>query len=102
MPDALSVVPLNLGFTADGKVSGSSPENGCSVLGVWGPGIASTLFALDMSLKGCRYPRLNRRYSGSLIADVSKQIATLMLQSVEIPLPGDQARMYDIKATLRR
>jgi hypothetical protein len=34
LADAHSVVVLTLSFTEDGKVSGSSPDNGCRVLGI--------------------------------------------------------------------
>jgi hypothetical protein len=33
--EAHSVVPLILTFSADGKVSGASAENGCALLGLW-------------------------------------------------------------------
>jgi hypothetical protein len=35
--EAHSVVPLVLMFSDDGKVSGSSADNGCSLLGLWAP-----------------------------------------------------------------
>jgi hypothetical protein len=66
--EAHSVVPLVLTFSADGKVSGASTENGCGLLGLWAPGVTPRLFNLDITLKGCRYPGLNRRYAGTLIA----------------------------------
>jgi hypothetical protein len=59
--EAHSVVPLVLTFGADGKVSAVSPENGCELLGLWAPGSTPRLFALDITLKGCRYSGLNRR-----------------------------------------
>jgi hypothetical protein len=37
MDVAHSVVPLVLTFSADGKVSGVSADNGCSLLGLWAP-----------------------------------------------------------------
>src|ERR1700722_810710 len=44
MEAAHSVVPLMLTFSADGKVSGSSADNGCSLLGLWAPGLPLRLF----------------------------------------------------------
>ena len=42
--EAHSVVPLVLTFSADGKVSGVSAENGCAFLGLWAPGVTPRLF----------------------------------------------------------
>lgn len=53
--EAHSVVPLVLTFSADGKVSAVSPENGCALLGLWAPGSTPRLFALDITLH--RYRR---------------------------------------------
>jgi hypothetical protein len=57
--EAQSVVPLVLTFSADGKVTGSSPDNGGTVLGIWTPGSTPRLFMLDVSLNSCRYARFN-------------------------------------------
>jgi hypothetical protein len=70
--EAQSVVPLVLTFSADGKVTGSSPDNGCKVLGVWSPGTTPRLFMLDVSLNSCGYSKFNQWYSGSLIATSGK------------------------------
>jgi Domain of unknown function (DUF4124) len=64
---AHSVVPLVLTFSADGKVSGASADNGCSLLGLWAPGLTPRLFNLDITLKGCHVAGLNRRYAGTLM-----------------------------------
>jgi hypothetical protein len=100
--EAHSVVPLYLSFSADGKVSGSSPDNACTVLGIWSPGVTSWIFNLDVSMKGCQFSRFNRRFSGTLIASFPQQSAQLSLQSHEFSVLGEPARAYDVKATLRR
>jgi hypothetical protein len=100
--EAHSVVPLVLTLSADGKIYGASPDNGCQWLGVWSPGSTPRLFSLDVSFSGCRYAGFNRRFSGNLIATFSEQSAQLTLQAFDVFHPGQTPRMYDIKATLRR
>jgi hypothetical protein len=63
--EAHTVVPLVVTFTVDGKVSGTSPENGCTLLGLWAPGVSPRIFPLDVTLKGCRYAGFNRRSARS-------------------------------------
>jgi hypothetical protein len=100
--EAHSVVPLVLTFSADGKVSGVSAENGCALLGLWAPGATPRLFPLDVTLKGCRFPGLNRRYAGNLIATFTDNSAQLSLSAYALPIPGQPVRRYDVGATLRR
>jgi hypothetical protein len=102
MDEAHSVVPLVLTFSADGKVSSSSADNGCALLGLWAPGATPRLFMLDITLKGCRYSGLNRRYSGTLIATFSDDSAQFSLMTYAPPIPGQPIRKYDLGATLRR
>jgi hypothetical protein len=100
--EAHSVVPLVLTFSTDGKVSGVSAENGCALLGLWAPGSTPRLFALDITLKGCRYSGLNRRYAGNLIATFTDNSAQLSLSAYTLPIRGQPIRRYDVGATLRR
>jgi hypothetical protein len=100
--DAHSVVPLVLTFSADGKVSGVSADNGCALLGLWAPGSTPRLFMLDITLTGCRYAGLNRRYSGTLIATFADNSAQFSLMTYAPPIPRQPIRRYDVGATLRR
>jgi hypothetical protein len=102
MEAAHSVVPLVLTFSADGKVSGSSADNGCSLLGLWAPGSTPRLFMLDITLTGCRYAGLNRRYSGTLIATFADNSAQFSLMTYAPPIPGQPIRRYDVGATMRQ
>jgi Domain of unknown function (DUF4124) len=99
---AHSVVPLVLTFSADGKVSGASADNGCALLGLWAPGATPRLFMLDITLKGCHFSGLNRRYTGSLIAAFPDNSAQFSLMAYALPIPGQPIRRYDVGATLRR
>jgi hypothetical protein len=102
MEAAHSVVPLALTFSADGKVSGSSADNGCTLLGLWAPGVTPRLFTLDITLKGCRFVGLNRRYTGSIIATFADNSAQFSLMAYAVPIPGQPVRRYAVGATLRR
>jgi hypothetical protein len=96
MEQAHTVVPLVLEFTADGKVSGSSAENGCKVLGVWSQGNPLQIVWVDVTLSACRFAGLDRRYIGSFVLarpDSSGQLSVLATEFV---------RTYDVKGTLRR
>jgi hypothetical protein len=100
LEEAHSVVPSPLTFTADGKVSGDSQENGCKWLGVWSQG--GRIVSIDMSLTGCRYTGLNRRFTGTFLLGVPDSSGEVLLQAFTLPLAGQGARGYDIKGTLRR
>ena len=102
LEEAHSVVPLVLTFGADGKVSGVSPDNGCTFLGLWAPGVTPRLFTLDVTLSDCHYAGLNRRYSGTVTTAPVDQSAQLALAASTLPIPGQIARRYDIGTTLRR
>ena len=97
-----SVVPLVLTFSADGKVSGVSADNGCQLLGIWSPAVTPRLFTLDVTLSDCRYAGLNRRYSGTLTLGHADGSALLGLQADTMPVLGSPRRRYDVAATLRR
>jgi hypothetical protein len=101
MDAAHSVVPLVLTFSADGKVSGSSADNGCSLLGLWAPGVTPRLFNLDITLKSCRFAGLNRRYAGTVTATFADNSALFSLAAYALPIPGQPIRRYDVGATLR-
>jgi len=102
LQEAHSVVLLGLTFSADGKVSGKSADNGCALLGVWSPGVTPRLFVLDITLRDCHYPGLNRRYSGTVTTAHIDQSAQLSLLAHTPPIPGMPVRRYDVEATLRR
>jgi uncharacterized protein DUF4124 len=98
---AHSVALLTAEFTADGKVMGSSPENGCQLLGVWSAG-GQTLNWIDLTLSNCGYPELNRRYHGSLILARPDSSGNLQVQSIGTAFSKDTAKVFDVKGTLRR
>jgi hypothetical protein len=98
---AHSVALVTAEFTADGKVTGLSPANGCHLLGVWAPGMA-TLNWIDLTFSNCNYADLNRRYHGSLILARPDSSGNLQLQSIGTAFSKDVGKAFDIKGTLRR
>jgi hypothetical protein len=102
LQEAQSVVPLVLTFSADGKVSGVSADNGCQLLGLWSPTVIPQRFTLDVTLSDCRYAGLNRQYSGTVTIGHSDGAALFGPQAGTMPVPGVPRRRYDVAATLRR
>jgi hypothetical protein len=98
---AQSLTPLTLSLTADGKVAGASPDNGCEWSGEWTAGSSPTRFSLELSASGCRYPSFDRRYTGNLSVTWADQSAQFGLQAFDQAHAGQGARMYDIRATLK-
>lgn len=98
---AHSVALMNAEFTADGKVTGSSGENGCQMLGVWSVG-GQTLAWVDLTFDQCRISELNRRYHGSFILARPDSSGQLQVQSLGAPFSKDIGKAFDIKGTLRR
>jgi hypothetical protein len=99
-----TVVPLTLEFTADGKVTGASPDNGCIWLGVWsqgGKGI-ERMITLDVALTSCKYAGLDRRYTGSFLLAVPDSSGQVSLLAYTPPIPGQKVRGYSLGGTLRR
>jgi len=98
---AHSVALMTAEFTPDGKVTGSSAENGCQMLGIWSGG-GQTLSWIDLTFSRCNYPDLNRRYHGSFILARPDSSGNLQVQSIGSPFTKDTAKLFDIKGTLRR
>jgi hypothetical protein len=98
---AHSVALLTAEFTTDGKVMGSSPENGCQLLGVWSAG-GQTLNWIDVTLSNCSYVGMNRRYHGSFILARPDSSGNLQVQSMGPPFSKDAAKVFDVKGTLHR
>jgi len=104
MPAAHVVVPLVIEVEKQGRVRGASPENGCKLLGVAAPYVAPNMLTLDVTLSECRYPALNRRYSGTLVLYQSGNSVQFSLRSlnpmVAVLIAGPSN--FDIKATMKR
>lgn len=104
IPEAHVVVPLVIEVEKQGRVRGASPENGCKLLGVAAPYVAPNMLTLDVTLSECRYPALNRRYSGTLVLYQSGNSVQFSLRSLNpmlaVLIVGPSN--FDIKATMKR
>jgi len=101
LPEAHAVVQTTLSIDPQGKVLGSSPENGCKMKGIASPGIGQTILNLDITLSGCTFSKLNRRLTGTLALYPAEKRTQFWIYAHPVDLlnPGWS---YDIKGTLRR
>lgn len=99
--EAHAVVQTTISIDPQGKIVGSSPENGCKMKGIATPGLMPTILNLDVTLSGCKYPDLNRRLTGTLALYPAQQQAQFWIYAMPVDLmqPG---RSFDIKGTMRR
>jgi hypothetical protein len=103
MHDAHAVMPLVLQVEKQGRVRGTSPENGCKMLGVAAPYVTPNILMLDVTLSGCRYPAFNRRYSGTLALYQSNNSVQFSLHSINVESAFiGKVGYLEIKATMRR
>ena len=100
-PEAHAVVQMIIEVDPQGKVTGSSPENGCKLKGLATPGVTATTATLDVTFSGCTYTGFNRRMSGMLAIYAAKKYAQLSLAGFSMGV-GKIAASYDIRATMRR
>lgn len=99
-PAGHAVTDLTLNIDPKGKVLGTSPENGCHLLGLASPGITPTILTLNVTLTGCSYEGYNRTYNGNLSVFTKDHYAKFSLQALDVT--AGKAGTYNITATLRR
>ena len=87
-------------FAPQGKVIGTSSENGCQLLGLASPGITPTIVTLNVTLTGCSYVGYNRTYNGSLSVFTKERYAKFSLQALDVS--SGNAGTYNITATMQR
>ena len=102
---AHAVIPIAFLVEQEGRIGGSSPENGCRLLGLGSRDTAytATQYNLDVTLSGCRHENLNGRYSGRFVARVDQQRLSLYMtkQVVNVFNPGANYTA-EIKGQLHR
>lgn len=101
VPEAHAVVQTTVSIDPQGKILGSSTENGCKMKGIAAPSIGKTILNLDITLSGCVFSKLNRRLTGTLTLYPAEKRSQFRIYAHPIDLlnPGWS---YDIKGTLRR
>lgn len=99
--EAHAIAQTTLSIDTQGKITGTSPENGCKMKGISGPGMAPTILNLDITLTGCSFQKLNRRLFGTLALYPAEKQAQFWIYAHPVDLfnPGQS---YDIKGTMRR
>jgi hypothetical protein len=99
-PASHIVTNLTINLDPQGKVVGTSTENGCRMLGLASPGITPTIVTLKVTLTGCAYSDYNRSYSGSLSVFSKEGYSKFSLQALDVS--SGKAGTYNITATMRR
>lgn len=99
--DAMAVVDMTMDISPQGRILGSSPENGCRFRGIAIPGNISTSIALDVTFAGCNFAGYNRRLFGTLSVNPAQKYAQFALNGSHVS-PLASMDFFDIKGTLRR
>lgn len=101
VPSAMAVVPMTIDIDAQGKIKGSSPENGCKLSGIAAPGFSAQSLNLDVTLSECRYVGFNQRFSGVITVNQAQKYALFSLIGSHVVIMGNMS-IFDIKGTMRR
>lgn len=99
--EAMAVVAMTIDINPQGRVLGSSPENGCRFRGIASPGNIPTSIALDITFAGCNFNGYNRRLFGTLSVNPTQKYAQFSLNGSHLS-PLASMNFFDIKGTLRR
>jgi hypothetical protein len=100
-PAAHAVIDLVVDIDPRGKLTGSSPENGCRMLGIAKPGVTPNNLRLNVTLRNCQYARFNRLYIGYMIVSPIKKYSLFSLQAIDVT-PGSGGASFTIESTMRR
>lgn len=95
------MVAITMDIDPQGRVLGSSPENGCRFRGIASPGNIPTSIALDVTFAGCHFNGYNRRLFGTLSVNPPQKYAQFSLNGSHVS-PLASMSFFDIKSTLRR
>ena len=99
-PAAHTVTNLTILIDPSGKVTGTSTENNCKLLGLASPGSAPFIVTLKVTVTGCTYQGLNKTYQGLLSVFTKDKHAKFSLQAFE--MSSGKSGTYNITATMRR
>jgi len=95
------VVSLSIRVDKNGKVVGSSPANGCKLLGLAQPGVSETVANVGFSLTSCNVPALNQRYQGTLAYYKTNKTMILSGGGSKV-FPGKKPLSFSLRANLTR
>ena len=95
------MVAMTMDISPQGRILGSSPENGCRFRGIAIPGNIATSITLDVTFSGCNFAGYNRRLYGTLSVNSAQKYAQFSLNGSHLS-PMASMDFFDIKGTLRR
>lgn len=99
-PAAHLVTNLTILIDPSGKVTGTSTENNCKLLGLASPGSAPFIVMLKVTVTGCTYQGLNKTYQGLLSVFTKDKYAKFSLQAIDIS--SGRSGTFNITSTMRR
>lgn len=99
--EAMAVVMMTMDIDPQGRISGSSLENGCRFRGIATPSNIPTSIALDITFAGCNFKGYNRRLFGVLSVNSAQKYAQFLLNATDMSVITSVS-FFDIKGTLRR
>jgi hypothetical protein len=99
---AQAVTPMVIELKSDGEVVGVIPGASCALSGLASQFVAENMASVDVTLKGCKDPRFNTRYTGHLMAQAAAKEARLNLHALVMRLPNGKFQQTSIEAVLRR
>ena len=97
-----AVAELTIKVESGGRISGSSPENGCQLLGVVKPFVTPQNYTVQATLGNCRAANLNGRYQGPLTVKPNNGTLELSLTMSSPGMLGRPARWGAVAVTMVR
>jgi len=80
-PEAHTIAAMVIEIRDDGKVEGLISETGCTLSGLASQFVTPASASLDITVKGCRDGRFNKRYGGYLNSNPGAKEAKLTLNA---------------------
>lgn len=99
---AQAIAPMVIELKNDGEVVGVIPAATCSLSGLATQFVAEHMASVDVTLKGCKDPRFNTRYTGHLMVQRIAKEAKLNLHALVMRLPNGKFQQTSVEAVLRR
>jgi len=99
---AQTVTPMVVELKEDGEVVGLIGETGCRISGLATQFITPSMANVDVSLKSCKDPRFNARFTGHLTSSAGAREAKLALNAISWQVPTSKVQQASLEAVLRR
>lgn len=100
--EAQTVTPMVVELKDDGEVVGLISEAGCRISGLTTQFVTQNMANVDVSLKGCKDPRFNARFTGHLMSSPQAREAKLALNAISWQVPTSKVQQASLEAVLRR